>query len=263
MKIIHFLTVCLTIIIASTSGYGQATNFANKELGITVAYNYGYFKDLNYSPLNYQQKGLAIAFDYTFPNRRNGNLLNVHLGFAPNSIETQTAEYFTADFYTGTIQFDYLKKMKTTKSKLITYLGGQFNSNNSFVFWEDTNSFSYTFAHNISIKGQVNWQLNQNRSIQTSLSVPLVNWLVRPPYNGFNKTTEANESRYLRLLTEEGKLTSVNDYVAFDWDIQYRFKTNGKWDIALKYGLQYQHYKEVHSLTRLQNQVAVTGILKF
>jgi len=263
MKIIHLFTVCLVMIFSITSNYAQQTNRSNKGLGITVGYNYGYFKDLNFSPLNYQQKGLAIAFDYTFPNKRNGDLFNIHLGFSPNTIETTTAEYFTADFFNGTIQFDYLKKVKNNNSKLTTYLGGQFGSNNSMVFWEGTNSFTFNFAHSLSMKGQVGWQLNNGHSIQSSLAIPLVNWSVRPPYNGFDKTTEANETRYLRLLTEDGKLTTMNDYFAIDWDIQYRFRTNSRWDIAVKYGVEYQHYNDVHSLTRLQNQFAVTGILKF
>lgn len=133
MKIIHLLIGCIAMIFATTNSYGQQANFSNKALGITIGYNYGYFKDLNYSPLNYQQKGLAIAFDYTIPNRRNGDLLNFHLGFSPNTIETATAEYFTADYYNGTLQFDYLKKLQTKNAKLRTYLGGQFNTNNTFV----------------------------------------------------------------------------------------------------------------------------------
>jgi len=263
MKIIHLLTICTAMLFSITSNYGQEMNLSNKGLGITVGYNYGYFKDLNYSPLNYQQKGLSIAFDYTFPNRRNGDLLNIHLDFSPNTIETATAEYFTADFYNGSIQFDYLKKLNTSNAKLSTYLGGQFNTDNTFVFWENTNSFTYNFAHSLSVKGQVGWQLGNGNIIQSSLAIPIVNWSVRPPYNGFNKTTEANEERYLRLLTEEGKLTTMNKYFAIDWDIQYRIVTKGRWDLALQYGVQYQHYNDVHSLTRLQNQFAVTGILKF
>ncbi|MFK7981217.1 MAG: hypothetical protein AB8G86_14625 [Saprospiraceae bacterium] len=46
----------------------------------------------------------CFAFDYTFPNRRNGDLLNIHLGIAPNTIETVAAEYFTADYLTGDIR---------------------------------------------------------------------------------------------------------------------------------------------------------------
>lgn len=262
MKTIHFFIIGLGLLF-SISSYGQQTNLSNKALGISVGYNYGYFKDLNFSPLNYQQKGLAIAFDYTMPNRRNGDLFNIHLGFTPNKMETTTAEYFTVDFYNGTIQLDYLKKLKFNKAKLTTYLGGQLNTNNTFVFWEGTNSFTYNFAHSLGIKGQIDWQLNNGNGIQSSLAIPLVNWSVRPPYNGFNKTTEANEERYLRLLTEEGKVTTLDTYFTLDWDIQYRLVTGGKWDLALKYGIQYQHFNDTHSLTRIQNQFAVTGILKF
>ncbi len=251
------------MIFASTSSYGQLTNFSNKELGVTVGYNYGYFKDLNYSPLNYKQGGLAIAFDYTFPNRRNGDLWNIHLGFAPNTIESVAAEHFTADYLIGDIRFDYLKKMKTKNARLSAYLGGQFNSHHNFVNWDGLDSFTYLFGHNLAAKGQVKWQLKNKHSIQSSLAIPVVSWTVRPPYNGFNKTTEENESSPLKLITAEGKLTTVNTYFMVDWDIQYRFVTKGKWDLALKYSLQYEHYKDVHSLTRLQNQVAVTGILKF
>ena len=127
MKFIQLITYCLALFIAITNSFGQ-TFSPQKELGITIGYNYGYFKDLNYSPLNYQQKGVVIAFDYTFFNKRNSDLMNIHLGFTPNKVETNTAEYFTADFYNGVIQFDYLKKLNITKNKLTTYLGGQFSS---------------------------------------------------------------------------------------------------------------------------------------
>lgn len=263
MKIIPFLTLYLAMIIASVNSYGQETNFSNKELGITLGYNYGYFKDLNYSPLNYQQKGLSFAFDYTFPNRRNGDLMNVHLGFTPNTIESPAAEHFIADYLIGDIRFDYLKKMKSAKPRLTAYLGGQFNSHHNFVNWDGLDAFTYLFGHQLAAKGMVKWQLNSKRSIQSSLAIPVVGWTVRPPYNGFNKTTEANEASPLKLITAEGQLTTVNKYFLVDWDIQYRIETKSKWDIALKYSLQYEHFKDEHSLKRLHNQFAVTGILKF
>lgn len=261
MRIIHFLTLCVAMLFATTDTYGQPSQ--SKELGITIGYNYGYFKDLNFSPLNYRQKGLAVAFDYTFFNRRNGDLLNAHVGFAPNSIESSAAEHFKSDYLIGDIRFEYLKKSTKSTEKRSVYVGGQFNSHHNFVIWDGLDAFTYLFGHQLAAKGMLKWQLNNNRSIQTSLAIPVVGWTVRPPYNGFDKTTEANESKLFNLITKEGQLTSVHKYILVDWNIQYRLATAGKWDIALTYGLQYEHFNDEHSLTRLHNQFAAVGILKF
>lgn len=231
-----------------------------KEFTVSIGTNHGYFKDSNYSPLNYQQKGMSLGLDYTKYSK--DHLFGVHLDFSLNNLQTNAAEHFASDYLMGTIAIDFLKKSKSFQNKSSLYLGGQVQTNNHLVYYDGFESFTYMFNHSVALKGFYTTSNSTRHSFQTSLSIPLFNYMVRPPLNGFDKTTESNEEHPLRLLTADGKITSINTFLAVDWAIKYRYAMSQNFDLAIGYNIQYQRHKDIHQLTRLENQFAVSAIWK-
>ncbi len=233
-----------------------------KEIAISIGDNHGYFKDSNYSPLNYQQQGMAFGLDYTRYSKADQYLFNVHLDFSPNTLHSNAAEHFSSDYLMGTVAIDFLKKSSSFQNRAKLYLGGRVETNNHLISYDNLESFTYMFNHSVSFKGLYTISKRTKHSLHTSIAVPLFNYMVRPPLNGFDKTTEANEEYPLRLLTTDGKITSLNTFLAVDWAIQYRYTMNQNFDVAIGYNLQYQRHKDIHHLTRLENQFVISAIWK-
>jgi len=257
MKIYQSSILILTILFCSLSLTAQQNEFV-----VSIGTSQGYFKDSNFSPLNYQQQGTALRLAYTRYGKGNQYLFSAHLDFSYNTLHNNAAEHFTSEYIMGTISIDFLKKSTPFRNKSSYYLGGQIQTNNHVISYDGLESFSFMFNHSLSLKGFYTISIRSRHSFQTSLAIPLVNYMVRPPFNGNNKTIEANQERPLRLLTADGKITSVNTFLAVDWFSQYRYAVSRNFDIAVGCNLQYQRHKDMHHLARLENQLTISAIWK-
>ena len=257
MKTYQSSILILTILFCSFSLIAQ-----QKEFALSIGTNHGYFKDSNFSPLNYQQQGIALGLDYMKYSKFKQHLLGAHFDFSLNTLQTNAAEHFTSNYITATIAIDFLKKSSHFKNRSKLYVGGKVQTNNHLAFYDNLEAFSFMFNHSVSLKGFYTISTGDRHSLQTSLAIPVLNYMVRPPFNGYDKTTEANEDNPVRLLTTDGKITSINTFLAVDWSIKYRYALSRSFDLAIGYNLQYQRHKDIHHLTRLENQLVVSAVWK-
>jgi len=235
----------------------QTDSYPKNEMNYQLGLNFGLFKDQNFSPLNYSNIGGLGAIEYSRYGKNPNSVFSTSLELNYNEISTDAAEIFNSDLFQANIRFSYLKKIKENNNRLTIFLGPEFQSNNSVVFFNGIASFTYLFAHSLNAKAMATYKLDDSQSLRTKLSVPVVSWLVRPPHAGFNKTTEANQSNPLKLITEEGKFTSINDYVAVDWNLEYVRKLNKKFSLTLGYALNFQRIFAEEKLIRVNNQLTV------
>ncbi len=261
MKQLKWPLFILSILLFSQSMYGQKEG-VKKEFGITVGINSGYFKDINFSPLNYRQSGPVFGLNY-LRTKDNKTHFGIELTAGINSLNSKVTERFKSDYYIGNLRVEYLKRISTEDKKLNWHIGGQFLSSNHFVVYEGLNGFTFNFAHSLGIKGMATCQLSPNISIRSSLSLPLLAYVIRPPYNGFDKTTAENGEKPLKLLTREGDFKSLNKYMLLEWKNQFRYKASDRLDLAFNYNLTFQKVNEDTPLTQLQNQFSISTIFKF
>ena len=176
---------------------------------------------------------------------------------------TDNIPHFNSDYLVGTLAINYLKKYSKREQLNSWYVGGEFKTNNQIVSFDDLEGFTYLFNHSLGIKGRYDWQQGEHLSFSARLAVPIINYLVRPPYNGFNKTTEANEEAPLRLLTQEGKLTSLNNFLELDFLIRTSYQLNERWAINVDGALLYQRHRDIHQFTRLNYQTSIGFTMAF
>ena len=237
--------------------------FNTKEFTFSIGSNFGSLKDSNFSPLNYNQRGQTITLNYQTYGRQTGNLFGIKLAFSPNLISTEGVDYFSSDYYLGTISLAYLKNKNLIASNQALHIGGQLQSDLQLVDFEGLDAFTYLFAHSLALKGKYSYEIGRRHRLQSSLSIPVLSYIVRPPHNGYNKTTEANEDSPLKLISVDGQLTSLKTYQTVNWMLEYRYAVGQKWELAVGYQLLYQRHKDIHQFTRFNHQISLGGVVRF
>jgi len=234
------------------------------QLGLSIGYAQGYFKDLNFSPLNYRQGGITYALNYTRTNKNKNSLFKAQFDYTSGKLTTKASEFFTVDRpYLGNLTLEYFRKLSISNSQLSIYLGGQYKTNISFVIFDDLYAFTFLFAHNLGATALAEYQLNDKSKIIAGLSLPLLTHLVRPPLTGHDKELTENSEKGIKILYANGDLTSLNKYQAIDFNLGYEYQLSDRWNLNLQYRMQYHRTTSVHLLKHLQNHISVGASIKF
>ena len=250
---------CFTLFSGQLSAQDATTH--KNEMSYTLGTNFGYFKDQNFSPLNYSIFGYTGKVHYARHHAGGKNIFGVGFDLNLNSIYSDASEFFKAGHYQANITIDYLRKIPVSNGRISLYAGAQFQSNNGMVFWDGADAFSYIFNHSLNAAGSATYRMDERQFLKMNLSVPLVGWLVRPPHAGFDKTTFENRTKPLKLATVDGTASSFGNYTAIDWNTEYHRKINEKFDLKIGYGLNVQRTFSDEKLIRFNNQITV-GITK-
>ncbi len=261
MKFTRIIITCLAFSFLGISLFAQTESIPKNEMNYGLGLNYGLFKDQNFSPLNYSNIGFVGTIGYARYGKNPNTIFSTSLAVNYNVISTAAAEVFNSDLYQADIRFSYLKKYYQKEDKLSIFVGPEFQSNNSLVLFNGVNSFTYLFTHSLNVKTMATYKLGDNQSLKMGISIPLVNWLVRPPHAGFNKTTVDNLTKPVRLLVDEGEFASLNKYTAVDWNLEYVKRINDKYNLTLGYGLNFQRIFADEKMIRVNNQISL-GLTK-
>ncbi|MDA9774500.1 hypothetical protein N9B82_06045 [Saprospiraceae bacterium] len=229
------------------------------EIGLSVGYNSGYFKDLNFSVLNYKDRGLYTKFHYH--HRFSKTTLKTSLEINYDNIHSDVAPFFSTLFPRAGLKAEYLFDISQNDKWHIT-AGPMLSSDNQMLLFNGFLSFSFLFVHSAGISSDIYYQLDDKNLFRFSMQLPLVHLLVRPPYSGFDKGTEANQDKPLRLITN-GKLATVNEYLAANTVITYKRVLNSRFDLDASYGLHFQRTYQEHYLIHLQNRYKLSLNYKF
>ena len=257
MKFTRFTITFLAFFFLGSSLFAQTESIPKNEMNYGLGLNYGLFKDQNFSPLNYSNIGFAGTIGYARFGKNPNTLFSTSLALNYNVISTDVTDVFNSNLLQCDIRFSFLKKYYQKEDKLSIFIGPEFQSNNSMVLFDGASAFTYLFTHSLNAKAMATYKLNGNQSLKMGVSIPLVNWLVRPPHAGFNKTTAENVGKPISLITDEGKFASLNEYTAIDWNVEYVKKMNEKFSFTVGYGLNFQRIFADEKMIRLNNQLTL------
>lgn len=236
----------------------------NNRIGIEFGYNQGYFKDLLFSPLNYTQGGFITGLHYTHQSPKDKHIIEFNAQYSSGNFKVENLANFTAPYLFGKFQLGYLHKLPVFKPEnLKLYLGGEYQTQIHYLNWlGPQNAASWLGTHGIRIKALVSYQIHKKHQLQTTLSLPLFQSLVRPPYNVRDEFVDENQSNLLALIFR-GKPASVNKYFAIDWETTYRFIISKRFDLMVTYNMIYQRVFDIHHLIQFQNQFKIGAAFKF
>lgn len=232
------------------------------QIGFDLGFNQGFLKDLNFSPLNYQEGGLLYSLDYVRKQSKGKGILSIDADFSFGKLQTAASESFISEQTLFNLELSYLRKINLENQNWQFYLGGQYNSYLQILDWNDFDSFSFLATHGIGLKGFTAYKINDKNSIQSTFFLPLIQNLVRPPYNGIDEYIIENQDNILKILTH-GKPAVFNKYIAFDWKVNYIYVLNSRLNLRISYLLRYQNVNEINKFIQLQNQFTTGLLLKF
>lgn len=262
MKEKNYFLLLLILLTTITNAQDKQTNspdYKQAELTLKIGLNQAYLKDLQISKLHYRQTGLVYGID--FSRKKQKSIFNIRLDYHNIKGKTDASDYFTlTGNHVGNLSIEYLRKLKKAPAKWSFYLGPQFKTSFSYFDWGGQSSFSFLINHSLGLTLHTDYILSKKHSLHSTLSLPLFNLLVRPPWAGYDLELETNLDKPLKLITN-GDLTSVNKYRAMDWYFNYRNQLSEQWALNFQYRFQYQLITGERQINFMQNQYFV-GLTK-
>lgn len=239
----------------------QPMNKMKNALRIQAGLEQGYFKDLNFSPLNYNSIGLAIKFGYE-REMKNNDLLFFTINPQLGRIRSEASKYTTSDHYNVNLELGYLVELPVKSSKIEAMVGGQWHHYLDLTFHEGTEAVSFFGLHSLDLLGQVSLNINEKQSLASNLSLPVFGLLVRPPYSGWDKYIVEHATNPLSVFFR-GDWTSFNDYLAFSWNVQYQYQLASTVELIAEYQFGYHQTKVLKTAILPSNQITFGTRLKF
>jgi hypothetical protein len=253
--------ICLLFL--TTQLFAQTETTFKNNITLDLGYNQGYVKDLNFSQLNYAQGGILLGLTYQKNSANKKNRIEGGVHLSTGTLKTDASSYFTSDYTLVTLDAAFLRKINPlSDSKLSYFLGGQYKSNIQYFDWRSQQAISFLATHGIAIKGLVAYQLSEKQGLESSLTVPLFQILVRPSYNTIDNFVDRNQDNLIKLATT-GKPSTLDTYRSIEWKTRFKYALSKRFDLSIAYGLHFQHVPSAHKLTQLNNQFSTGFTFKF
>ncbi len=254
------LLLCLTLKVYSQN---DTTKARKNHIGVFGGYNQGFLKDQIFSNLNYTENGFLVGLHYRHLKPNGKNLIEVNVSYSSGKLKTNNIEYFTSSYILANVNLAYLRKLPNHKNQNISsYLGVRYKTQIQYLDWNNQTSFSFIATHGLSIQTNIFYKIKPKHNIETALSIPVFQVLVRPPYNGIDNFITSNQDNTFKLIFT-GKPTSLNKYFAINWETNYKYEISKRFDLKLSYTLNYERVFETHKFIQLQNQISIGINFKF
>jgi hypothetical protein len=241
----------------------NTTKTRKNQIGIFGGYNQGFLKDQIFSNLNYTENGYLVGLHYRRFNPNGDNLIESNVNFSSGKLKTNNIDFFTGSYILAKVNLAYLRKLPNHKNQIFSsYLGVNYKTQIQYLDWNNQTSFSFIATHGLSIQTYLFYKIKTKHSIETALSIPVFQVLVRPPYNGIDNFITDNQDNTFKLIFT-GKPTSLNKYVAVNWETNYKYEISNRFELNLGYTLNFEKVLETHNFIQLQNQIKAGINFKF
>lgn len=256
---VKFIYIIAIFFLLTFSLKAQKSN----SIGLSYGLNSALLKDLNFSPLHYKESGHLFSLQYLRHNPIRKDIFEVGIDFSMGKTKTDVSSLLTANYIYGKINASYFRKFNTSQNnKWNFYIGAGYITNLFSVEWNDYEAFSYLATHGLTLNCKVNYVINKRNQVYSTFSIPFLQLLARPPYNGRNEFIIENENSPAKIFFH-GKLATFNQYYGFSWTTNYIFSVNQLIDLSVNYNLNLQKVSGINKLTHLQNQLQAGLNVKF
>ena len=240
----------------------QGQNLENRsknQIEISFGYQSNVLKDANFSPLNQHGGGFATLLKY---KRRSKNIFGANFQFSPGQFNSGPSNAFSSTYIHANLEIEYLFKLTQKTDTYHFFIGPAYNTNVLYLDWYNLDAFSYTATHGIDIKGLVSKRINKKQFIQATLSVPVFQFLARPPYNGIDENIIENQDNPAKIIFS-GTPSSFNSFIALEFGVTYKYKLRQHLDWCLNYALFSQKVNAPNRFKSLSNTLSTGLVLNF
>jgi hypothetical protein len=206
----------------------------------------------------------VYGIQYQHLGRNLKHLFNGEVNFTSGHLDTRATSFFKTPFVQGNISLFFLFSVRQLSNKnMRVYAGPQLNSFFQYMQWgEDMDSWNYLMVHGLNLALSSHYKLTERKSIITTLSIPVISDLVRPPYNGFDEYIVQNQEETLKIAFK-GEPASLNKYMNVDCRFVYHYALGGHADFTAGYLFRYQRIPGYNKLVHFQNQFSAGLTFKF
>jgi len=113
------------------------------------------------------------------------------------------------------------------------YLGGALRADIYFVYMPQTIYYNITGVVSLNIHATQKWIINKDNNIVFSASLPILGYIVRPPYYGL----------YYSPLDLDRKVVSLHNYQAIFGNVKYHYEMSDLLSLYAGLGLELSHIK--------------------
>lgn len=169
----------LTVFVALWSNavlFAQNLPSPRHQFEVQAAYAFGYWKDIIFSPLNYQTRGALYQVGYQRESRSGDGIFKAAIDVGIGQIVPLRPDLarFTADYIAGNLTLGYLKLVP---EKFRFFLGPQYRLNVSYFDYQGQGSFTFVASHALDADALLWYAFSARHAISTSASVGRANTL--------------------------------------------------------------------------------------
>lgn len=264
MKQLYIVCLLLAGSCVATAQYTatEAPRYQN-QLTLFIGLSSGYFRDRNYSPLNYHSNGLRFGLRYdrtTASGHRWTGGLGGSLGKLKHPSEYERHD--PADRYQLDISLGYLRRVGRGSANRQGWLGLNYRSYVDLTLYDGSEAVTFYGLHAFEAAAATSWKTGSQHRLEAGLSLPVFGLLARPPYTGWDKFIVDNASNIPAIITRGdwvafGRFTGLRASAAWHYDLGNSFSTTAR------YSLAYYAAKELDPVRMLDNSFSLSSTLKF
>ncbi|MBI9097534.1 MAG: hypothetical protein JEY91_03600 [Spirochaetaceae bacterium] len=230
----NYKKILILLIVCFSQGFlfGQRNNTISLQPGLFVSL----YKDEVSSPLTHWVPAIGINLGYQYESDFNIHKVNLSfaMGEARNSISGTVSLSKYLDPESGELIEEEYVRDKLNMNILIDYsYHRKIFERNSYSIYPGV-AFNYTFNMQLSDYPTVNsyitlgpsviqeLKFSQRDNIRFSLSLPLLSYIVRPPFAGVDDELLNMVSTNPLKIYKTGQLMTVNKYFSLDLNVEYR-----------------------------------------
>lgn len=264
MQKIIILTLCL---LGTHTLFGQTTDpllLPRHELTLTIGLNQSWLKDSNFSPLNYKGQGVVYGLEYRLSDKLNKGVFLVGLSFGTGKYSAAISDALDTEFILGDFILGYLRRTSEPTMRTPSFsFGGRYHFHINYLDWEEQDAFSFLGNHGFEFATSVDYPLNEQHHFQAQLSIPLLSYTVRPPYNGSDEELSDNNDNHPVRLLFDGYWSTFNRLFIYELELKYHYQLSDNFSLNLIYLNRYQNVTNLHKFVQMQNQFRVGTSFQF
>lgn len=245
--ILYLLSVISTCLSAQTVN----TPIYRNNLTLTVGLNQGYFKDQNFSPLNYRSTGKRFGLTYA-RNTAAGHQWSTELGLSFNKLKNPTNFLIDPDRYQIDIAFGYLRALNSNTSKRQLHLGGKYRTYVDLTLFDGSEAVTFFALHAFEFAGSGTWRTGDRHRFKASASGPIFGLLSRPPYTGWDKFIVDNAENIPKIVTR-GDWITLGTFTGLRAGLGWEHQLSDRFSVEARYSLAYYATKRLAPFRSLDN----------
>ncbi|TXF88817.1 hypothetical protein FUA23_13290 [Neolewinella aurantiaca] len=251
------LLLCSITLSAQNVYAPQYTNTFTISLGL----HQGYFKDQNFSPLNYRASGLRVGFGYA-RNTKGGNRWHTGLGFGLTELKSGIENQLATDRFLLDVSVGYLKGLAGNDEDKQHYLGGNFRSYVDISIFDGAEAITFYGLHAFELAGALNWKTGNKHRLTADASLPVFGLLSRPPYSGWDKFIGDNSNNIPKIITR-GDWTTIGDFFGLRAGLGWQYQLGQHWALGARYDVAYYTTRQIDPVRILNNTFSVQAVRSY